>query len=343
MAVSVADLAVGLRLSADGVGLPTAQENILTRLLGVAEAHVTLLAAGAPEAVQDEAIIRMAGYLYDTPSAGRRDSYANSFVNSGAGALLTFWTPRAFANSTGTIAGGLIPAGVDDAAVLALIEAWAHVGNTDQIPANRLQNAGGAAQDDVARQAAATAQAEITAHESMHPSGAPALLVATVDVTNAQIKNLDTNYIELLAAPAASEYIKVDQIWFHKFGADAPTITSSSPTPNAASLNHYTNYILAMLITNPAATLPLGGDRTDYIWVYGSDLQQGGELLRAQPYLDGASVGGHGFAEGTALVLGLVASPARYSAAAWDEFIASANDVIMRISVFYSVHSRPVV
>ena len=77
-------------------GLPQGQENILARLQGVAEAHILLLAPDAPEAVQDESIIRMASYLYDTPAVGRRDSYANSFVNSGAGALLTFWTPQGF-------------------------------------------------------------------------------------------------------------------------------------------------------------------------------------------------------------------------------------------------------
>ena len=338
MAVTTGELSIALRLTADGTGLSVAQTAILARLLGVGSSHVDLLIPQAPDEIKSECVIRLASYLYEAP-VGRRDSYSNAWVNSGAGALAARWHQQAASGS----ADSPTSAGVDADAVLALISMWAHEGNDDQIPASKLQLAGGAAQDQVARDAAAAAQAEITAHESMHPSGAPALLVATVDVTNAQIKNLDTDYIELLPAPAASEYIKVDQIWFHKFGADAPTITSSSPVPNAASLNHYTNYILAMLITNPAATFPLGGDRTDYIWVNGSDLQQGGELLRAQPYLDGSSVGGHGFAEGTALVLGLVASPARYSAAAWDEFIASVNDVSMRISVFYSVHSRPVV
>ena len=173
--------------------------------------------------------------------------------------------------------------------------------------------------------------------------GGSPLLVATVDITNAQIKNLDTAYIELLPAPAASEYLKIDQMWFHKFGSDAPTITSSNPTPNAESLDHYTNYILAMMVTNPAAALPLGEDHGDYIWVVGGDLQDGGNLLRPEPYVDGSGVGGHAFAEGTPLVLGLVASPRRYSAAAWDEFIGTVNDVSYANLIFYSVHSRPMV
>ena len=103
MAVTIADLAVGLRLSTDGTGLATAQETILARLQGVAEAHIDLLAPDAPEAVKDEAIVQFVGYLYDVPTAGRRDAYANSFVNSGAGSLLVNWTPQAASGSTGRL------------------------------------------------------------------------------------------------------------------------------------------------------------------------------------------------------------------------------------------------
>ena len=88
MAVTTADLAVALRLSADGTGIPMAQESILARLMGVAEAHIMLLAPDAPEAIQDEATIRLAAYLYDVPNAGRRDSFSNSYVNSGAGSFV---------------------------------------------------------------------------------------------------------------------------------------------------------------------------------------------------------------------------------------------------------------
>ena len=42
MAVDVGQLAIGLRLSADGAGLTDAQTAILTRLLGVSEAFVEL-------------------------------------------------------------------------------------------------------------------------------------------------------------------------------------------------------------------------------------------------------------------------------------------------------------
>ena len=91
MAVSVEDLSVALRLSADGSNLPAAQSTLLTRLLGVADAHITLLIPSAPDAIKEEVTIRMAAYLYDVPTAGRRDAFANAWVNSGAGALAQNW------------------------------------------------------------------------------------------------------------------------------------------------------------------------------------------------------------------------------------------------------------
>ena len=94
MAVTVDDLAVALRLSADGTGLSDAQTTILTRLLGVGESHVGLLIPTAPDAIQEECTVRLAAYLYDAP-VGRRDAYANAWVNSGAGALASRWHQQA--------------------------------------------------------------------------------------------------------------------------------------------------------------------------------------------------------------------------------------------------------
>ena len=94
MAITVSDIAVALRLSGDGSDVPLPQQAILARLQGVAEAYVDLLAPNAPEAIADEAQIRLVAYLYDQRTDGRRDSYSNAFVNSGAGSLLLNWTPR---------------------------------------------------------------------------------------------------------------------------------------------------------------------------------------------------------------------------------------------------------
>ena len=107
MAITVQDLAVALRIITDTTDtIPDGQQSVLARLLGVAEAHVDLLAPAAPTAVQDEAVIRMSAYLFDVPpGTGRRDSYANSWVNSGAGALVSRWAPQA-ASATAATDGG---------------------------------------------------------------------------------------------------------------------------------------------------------------------------------------------------------------------------------------------
>ena len=91
MAVTATQLAAALRIG-DGTTAPVEpQLSILTRLLGVADAYVTLLAASAPDAIKDEATVRFAAYLYDQPTAGRNDAYANAWRSSGAGSLVAHW------------------------------------------------------------------------------------------------------------------------------------------------------------------------------------------------------------------------------------------------------------
>ena len=87
MAVTVANLREALRL-------PTGQdEAILTRILGTAAAIVGDTAPNAPETVRDEATIRLASYLYDSPASGTVAT-ANAFRNSGAELLLRRWVVR---------------------------------------------------------------------------------------------------------------------------------------------------------------------------------------------------------------------------------------------------------
>ena len=140
--------------------------SVITRLHGVGEATVDLLAPDAPAAVKDEAVIRYASYLYDTPSGTSGDRYAASWRNSGAGALVAGWVVRRVAESvaaTSSDGGGgvsetrisqLIEAALlvhtdivaahhtpstggilDTDAVKALIQAWAQAGNDDLMPA----------------------------------------------------------------------------------------------------------------------------------------------------------------------------------------------------------------
>ena len=86
MALSVPQLATALRLTATPQDeVPAEYADILARLLAVSEAIVEEYAPAAPEAIRDEAQIRLSGYLFDrppeTPSAG-------AMYHSGAQGLL---------------------------------------------------------------------------------------------------------------------------------------------------------------------------------------------------------------------------------------------------------------
>ena len=62
-----------------------------TRLLTSATATVERRAPDAPGAIQNEAAIRVAGYLYDQPTAGMAERYGNAWRNSGAASLVFPW------------------------------------------------------------------------------------------------------------------------------------------------------------------------------------------------------------------------------------------------------------
>ena len=92
--LTLTELAAAMRLG-DGATAPTPPlDGILARLLGVGTATAELLAPGAPSAVQDEAVTRMAGYIYDMPAAARNSGYASAWNNSGAAALCGPWIVR---------------------------------------------------------------------------------------------------------------------------------------------------------------------------------------------------------------------------------------------------------
>ena len=58
------------------------------RLLAYASEAVTKHAPAAPDVVQNEAVVRLAGYLFDMPQASRGSAYANALRSSGAARLL---------------------------------------------------------------------------------------------------------------------------------------------------------------------------------------------------------------------------------------------------------------
>ena len=84
MALTNASLAEAIR----------ADSTTAARLRPVVVAAVLKHAPEAPEAIRDEAGIRLAGYLLDAPPAAAGDGHANGLRNSGAEALLAPWRIR---------------------------------------------------------------------------------------------------------------------------------------------------------------------------------------------------------------------------------------------------------
>ena len=100
MAVDVEQLSAALRIGDGTTPTPEPTLSILSRLLGVGEAFVELRAPGAPDAIRDEATIRMAAYLWDQPAAGAEGRYADAWRFSGASALVARWVIQRLGDAT---------------------------------------------------------------------------------------------------------------------------------------------------------------------------------------------------------------------------------------------------
>ena len=138
MPVTVADLAVDLRLLATPPaagesqsvppGLAAAQVAVLTRVLATAQTLVAERTPTAPALLCDQAILNIAGYLYDRPTASPGTRFANAWGNSGASELLAAYVRRrarivggaAAAAATGTPGGAVL----DPDAINELIRLW---------------------------------------------------------------------------------------------------------------------------------------------------------------------------------------------------------------------------
>ena len=93
MAVTItrAQLAARIRLGRTQTELDETDE-----LLAYATEAVTHHAPDAPDVVHNEAVYRLAGYIYDRPFASADTRFANAFRNSGAAsALLPYRNHRA--------------------------------------------------------------------------------------------------------------------------------------------------------------------------------------------------------------------------------------------------------
>ena len=164
LTLDVAGLTSAIRLG--GSAEETAEA---TRLLAYTTAaitqHLGTSYEAAPEAIVNEAAIRLAGYLYDQPNAGRGLSYANAGRNSGAWAiLLPFRVHRAGTTgdavaaaqeALGTVNNPVTDVAVDAVAGTLTVSFADGTTRTDNLTAGM----GGGVLDQTARDAAADAQA----------------------------------------------------------------------------------------------------------------------------------------------------------------------------------------
>ena len=185
--LTVAQLAAALRL-----GDSTEETAEATRLLAYTSEAVLRHAPSATDTALNEAAIRLSGYLYDQPNAGRGLSFAHALRNSGAAAiLLPYRVHRAGSSSeaieaaqqaVGTVGNPVI--GVTVSGSDLVISFADGTTQTDPLPAGggggmfsgtdqTARDAAAAAQTTAggATTAAAAAQSDIDAHEANHPSG----------------------------------------------------------------------------------------------------------------------------------------------------------------------------
>ena len=168
--LSVAELSAALRLT------DSAEETAeATRLLAYASEAVIQYAPDAVDTAHTEACVRLASYIYDQPTAGRGDSYANALRNSGAARmLLPYRIHRAgysdavasAQQAVGTVGNPVT--GVDVTGTTLTVTFADGTTETHALPDGV---------DQTARDAAEAAQTDIDDHEANHPSG------GTVDQT----------------------------------------------------------------------------------------------------------------------------------------------------------------
>ena len=89
--LSVTQLALAVRVTTEAVAPDEPYNSLLTRKLAVAKQVVERYAEGAPTDVQNEAVILIIGYDIDAPPSRPWTVPGNTFILSGARALLSGW------------------------------------------------------------------------------------------------------------------------------------------------------------------------------------------------------------------------------------------------------------
>ena len=221
--ITAAELSAAIR-----VGDTAGETTQVKRLLSVATEMVTNFAPDAPDVMQNEAVIRIAGFLYDAPTT----AYGNALQGSGAGALLLPYrqhrggvvSPAPVPSGTPGGTAGLDTEAVDER-ISAKVYDWAESDNSDQIPANKLQNAAPAATDQVARDAASAAQS--TADTAQSTAEAAAMNRSGLSASDVAVIRKDIDDLEEATRDIDSSKTQWDQ--FIVSDPDAPLFFLSRP------------------------------------------------------------------------------------------------------------------
>ena len=208
LTLTQAELSAAIRL-----GISTEEVAESTRLLAyTTEAisrHLGDAYEAAPEAVVNEAAIRLAGYLFDQPNAGRGISFANAGRNSGAWAILLPYRVHRAGSTGEAVAAAQEAVGTPDNQVVGVMvdagylvvtladgsvtrQALPGMGGSEDRTARDAAAAAEATADDAAS-AAANAQADIDAHEANHTSGGAGVDQTARDAAAAAQSEIDAH------------------------------------------------------------------------------------------------------------------------------------------------------
>lgn len=86
-------MAAELRITDGRVEPEEPEAGVIRRLLATAEAMVSRYAPDAPDAITDEAVIRLVGWWYDAPPSPGNTRHSAPMLSSGAAAILKPWRP----------------------------------------------------------------------------------------------------------------------------------------------------------------------------------------------------------------------------------------------------------
>ena len=178
-----------------------------TRLLAFAteaiSRHLGDAYEGAPEAIVNEAAIRLAGYLFDMPNAGRGLSFANAGRNSGAWAMLLPYRVHRAGSTGEAVAAAQEAMGTPGNQVVGVVVDSGYLVVTladGSITRQALPGMGGS-EDQTARDAAATAQTTASAaRDAAAAAQGTANNAATAATAAAATANANTGRLDAFPA-----------------------------------------------------------------------------------------------------------------------------------------------